>query len=615
MLRKKLLSSLPLEYNYEKSKWYKKISDDIFLNTRKIIIISIVFTSFFPLSYLIMDLISGESRYIINYVIPLLIFSLILLYEYFFKTTRIIIPLVLTIAYAGFFLAAYLPQSRQVSIFIMIGFVPFAFQIAGLIRGAVWSLFFFASVALTYILSFNNIIPHWNIVFSEYHLLMIFLAVIITFILLFSGALQNEKHLWWLIKHLVFDPSSGLPNKEAMINSFPSDRGFVLAIVRIQNFGELSSIFGYEIAEKIHLFVADTLKKIAQRDGYKCFKLLGHEFGILINEDSPILKGREISDFLNILWHELRSIKLFERDQEFCPIYRIGAANISSDNTNDALSRADIALNMADKLMHNVYIYNEESDDRMRIRQTSSLYSVLLDNIKNNNLKTVFQPIVDTLTGEISWYEALLRIRTNDGTYESIYKYLQIARNTGLYNQISRFVLNSAHKVIQDTGYDVSINITPGDIIHPGFMEEVIRVCEDLKEKKGSLIIEIVECEELIEIDICRNFMRTVQELGCRIAVDDFGSGYSNFSTLLNLAIDIVKIDGMLIQSVKKDAHALNMIESISDFCHKSGKAIVAEYIENDFAHNIAIQNRIHFCQGYYFGEPGSLQIEDETDN
>lgn len=614
MLRKKLLSSLPLEYNYDKSKWYKKISDDIFLNTRKLIIISIIFTSLFPLSFLLIDLFSGETRYILNYTIPLLIFAIILLYEYFFQSTRIIIPLVLTIAFAGFFLAAYLPQSRQVSLFIMIGFVPFAFQISGLVRGIIWSLFFITSVAVTYILSLYNIIPQWNIAFSEYHLLMIFLAVIITFILLSSGALQNEKHLWWLIKHLVFDPSSGLPNKEAMINSFPSDRGFVLAIVRIQNFGELSSIFGYEIAEKIHLFVADTLKKIARRDEYKCFKLLGHEFGILIHDDSEILINRDIADFLNVLWHELRSIKMIERDQEFCPIYRIGAAQISPDNTGDALSRADIALTMADKLMHNVYIYNTDTDDRIRIRQTSSLYSILLDNIKNNLLKTVFQPIVDTVTGEISWYEALLRIQKKDGTYESVFKYLQIARNTGLYNHISRFVLNSAHQIIVETGYDVSINITPGDIIHPGFMEEVIRVCEDLKSKKGSLIIEIIECEELIEIDLCRNFIQTVQSMGCRIAVDDFGSGYSNFSTLLNLSIDIVKIDGMLVKSVKNDPHALSMIESISDFCHKAGKAMVAEYIENDFAHNIALVNRIHFCQGYYFGEPGSLLIIDEPD-
>jgi EAL domain-containing protein (putative c-di-GMP-specific phosphodiesterase class I)/GGDEF domain-containing protein len=615
MLRKKLLSSLPLEYNYEKSKWYKNISDDIFLNTRRLIIISVIVASFFPLTFLSIDLLSDETAYILNYTIPLAALYIILASSIFLRSSRIMVPVILSISFAGFFLAAYLPQSRQVSLFIMIAFVPFAFQIAGLVRGAIWSLLFSTSVAFTHILSLYNIIPKWNIVFSEFHLLMIFLAVLITFILLFSGSLQNEKHLWWLIRHLVFDPSSGLPNKEAMINSFPSDKGFVLAIVRIQNFGELSSIFGYEIAEKIHLFVADTLKKIAQRDGYKCFKLLGHEFGILINEDSKILKGREISDFLNVLWHELRSIKLFERDQEFCPIYRIGAAHISSDNTGDALSRADIALNMADKLKHNVYIYNEDADDRVLIRQTSSLYSVLLDNIKNNNLKTVFQPIVDTLTGEVSWYEALLRIQKKDGTYESIFKYLQVARNTGLYNQISRFVLNSAHQAIVETGYDVSINITHGDIIHPGFMEEVISVCEDLKGRKGSLIIEIVECEELIEIDLCRNFMRTVQDMGCRIAVDDFGSGYSNFTTLLNLSIDIVKIDGMLIQSVRKDVHALSMIESISDFCHKSGKAIVAEYIENDFAHNIAIENRIHFCQGYYFGEPGSLQIINEPDD
>ncbi len=609
MYYKKLLSILPIEYKYKQTEWYKKISADTNLNKRRVLIISYISTILFPASFLLIDLSAGEKRYIINYTIPLIILTGILLYILFIKSSELIITLTITIAFAGFFLAAYLPQGRQVGIFIMIVFTPFVFNLTGLVRGAIWSLLFFGAAFLSLILSSHSIIPECKLAFSEYHLLMIVLSMIITFILVFSDQMQNEKHLSNLIKNLIFDSATKLPNKETMIKSFPLNNGFVLGIVRIQNFSAISSIFGYEIGEKILLFVAKTLSSIANRDGYRCYKLLGHEFGIIVNEDSETLSGLGIENFLNLLWFELQSIKLIERDQEFCPAFRIGAAIISPENTADALSRADIALNMAEKFLHNTYIYNEESDDRIHVIKSSELYSTLLDNMKNNHFKVVYQPIVDTVTGDIIWYEALLRVRNKNGSYESIYDYLHVARNTGLYNQLTRFVLQNAHDFIKNTGNDISINITLGDIIHPGFMEEVIRICVDIKNNKGNLIIEILESEELVEIDLSRRFIKTVQDLGCKVAIDDFGSGYSNFSALLNLSIDIVKIDGLLMKSVQSDTNALSMIESIADFCHKAGKVMVAEYIEDEHMHRIALNNNIQFCQGYYFGKPEHIDF------
>jgi len=239
------------------------------------------------------------------------------------------------------------------------------------------------------------------------------------------------------------------------------------------------------------------------------------------------------------------------------------------------------------------------------------MYSILLDNIKNGQLKMVYQPVVDTHTGEISWYEALMRVKCEDGSFETVYQYLPLARNTGLYNELTRFMLKSVYAMLLSKDVDISVNINLSDITHPGFMEQIIDICTAIKDRKSSLILEIVESEELVEIDLCRDFIKTVQDLGCRVAIDDFGSGYSNFCTILNLSIDIVKIDGELVKSVESDKNALDMIESITSFCHKSGKLIVAEYIENENLHNIAISYGIHYCQGYYFGKPEDFLLLD----
>jgi len=604
MLDKLTKDKLPPEYDYTNAEWNINLRSDIYKKKRKTIIISFIFALMVPLSFLTSDLIHDKSEAYLYYIIPLLLLVLQLLYALKSKNSVIVINSTMLIAFIGFFLAVYLPFNRQVSLLILIIFIPFAFYLTEKKQGIIWIGIFFTSVTVSYLLSYYKILPPWKLYFLEYQIAMLVMSILIIFMILLSGKLQSEHHLRNLIKHLIFDETTGLPNKNTMLNSYPENRDFILAIIQIHNFSELSSLFGYEIAEKILLFAAHTLSEIAGRDGYRCFKLLGHEFGLIIPHENNTITKKKVELILNTLWFELHSIKLYEDGKEYCPSYKIGATIVCSNKTEKALSRADIALNMANRFFYNFYIFDEFADDRLKVVQSSYQYSILIDNIKNSFLKIVYQPIVDTVSGEANWYEALMRIRLKDGTYESIHKYLHMARDTGLYNELTKFLLKNVREILINTNIDLSINITLSDITHPGFIEEIISICNDIKNKKNKLILEIIESEELIEIDLCRNFIKTIQELGCKVAIDDFGSGYSNFSTLFSLSIDIVKIDGSLIKSLEHDKNAIIMIESITSFCHKSGKIIVAEYIENYNLYKLAQDFKIHFCQGYYFGQP-----------
>lgn len=607
MLDKASRAKLPVEYDFKKTEWSIKLKAGLFSYKRKLVIISFLFTSLIPMAFLASDLISGYTGAVFNYLIPLSCMYLTLCFLLRMENVRFLVTAPIVAAIAGFFLSAYLPHSRQVSLFILIVFIPFVFHLTGSRRGIYWSTLFLVSVITVYILSLANILPEWNIRFAESQVSMVSISIIIMLIILYTGQVQREKLLGDVIRHLTFDDTTGLPNKDTMLHSFPEGRGFILAIVRIHNFSELSSLFGYEIAEKILLFTARTFSKIAARDGYSCFKLLGHEYGLIIPEKEEEFSVKEATVLLNALWFELQSIKFIEGEKEYCPSYRIGASIVDHLNKSRALSMADLALNMADRLQHTVYIYNSMSDDKIQMEKSSRMYSILLDNIKNGLLKIVYQPVVDTKSGKICWYEALMRVRQEDGSYESILHYLPLARNTGLYNELTRFMLKDVFYTLLTSENDVSVNITLSDITHPGFMEEVINMCEAIMGRGSNLILEILESEELVEIDLCRDFIRTVQNLGCKIAIDDFGSGYSNFCTILNLSIDIVKIDGALMKSVESDENALNMIESITSFCHKSDKLIVAEYIDNEYLHDIAMSYDIQYCQGYHFGKPGDI--------
>jgi EAL domain-containing protein (putative c-di-GMP-specific phosphodiesterase class I) len=113
-----------------------------------------------------------------------------------------------------------------------------------------------------------------------------------------------------------------------------------------------------------------------------------------------------------------------------------------------------------------------------------------------------------------------------------------------VYEDITRIVLREAAEMLRVVNADVSVNIALADIVRPGFIDEVIRCAESVRDCPGSLILEILETEDICEVRSCLNFIGIARSVGCKIAIDDFGSGYSNFTCLLDVPVDIVKIDG-----------------------------------------------------------------------
>lgn len=616
MLSKDDRRRLSEEFALTKNDWYIRIKCEIFNSKRNLLLVAYSLAILVPLAFLLADVLSGEYRYFVNYLIPLGVLLCSALLVFFLPESDIMIHVTILIAFAGFFLGAYLPQSRQVSIFVLISFMPFAFSLAGLRQGVEWSLLFAAGVVGVGLASEFGVLPPWNLTLDVNAGIMLGIGIAVNLVLMIANQNQTRGFLGKLFRYLIFDESTGLPNKNTLLNSIPADREFILAIVDISNFSEISSLFGYEVAENILFFAANEISVIADRDGYRCYKLIGHEFAILMPLETPDITTEETEQILHRIWFDLQTNKMICNNTEIRLNYRIGAAVSSMGSRKSVLTRADVALQLAARLMHNVYVHKNTEDEQAQVIRNTRLYSVLYDNIRNRTLKTMYQPIVDTESGAIRWFEALLRVKLPDGTYDSIYDYLPVARNTGIYNELTKFILSSAREVLLKSNYDISVNITLSDINHPGFMQEVIDICTQMQGRPNSIILEIVESEELIEIDLCREFIRTVQELGGKIAIDDFGSGYSNFVNILKLSVDIVKIDGSLIKSVEHDPNAQYMIESISAFCHNTGKAIVAEYIESEYLRKIVQDYRIHFSQGYLFGcameEDSVVCVEEE---
>ena len=230
--------------------------------------------------------------------------------------------------------------------------------------------------------------------------------------------------------------------------------------------------------------------------------------------------------------------------------------------------------------------------------------------LTNNKIFVVCQPIYDISYKNIdnefepSYYEILVRLSDEKGKTIMPGEFLEVAKQTSLYIQITKCVIEETFKLLEKfPRTHFSINLSSLDISNASIRELFIQKlgrsghCENL-------CIEILESEDIKSYEIVGNFVRKVKEFGCKIAIDDFASGYSNYYRILALNVDFIKIDGSIIKKIATDSNSRAIVETIVTFAKKQNYEIVAEFVENIETMEIVKSLGIKFAQGFLLGKP-----------
>lgn len=225
----------------------------------------------------------------------------------------------------------------------------------------------------------------------------------------------------------------------------------------------------------------------------------------------------------------------------------------------------------------------------------------------NGEFTSYFQPIVNVNTKEIERYESLIRLIDTDGKLISPYHFLDIAKKTGYYTNITEIVIENLFKALDNIDKDISINLSSSDLENKSIREKLWKVISTQK-YKGRVTFELLEDEDVRDFNIVKEFITQCKLQGdVKIAIDDFGSGYSNYERLLDFQPDILKIDGSLTKNILTDSYSLHVIESIIVFAKKQKIQTVAEYVSSEEIFNKIKELGIDYAQGYYLGEPEKL--------
>jgi len=410
---------------------------------------------------------------------------------------------------------------------------------------------------------------------------------------------QKEK----LQSQLYKDELTALPNRLKLIEDISYTQEAKLVVINIDGFKEINTIYGESIGDLTLQKMAKEIKDALNTRHLQLYKLSADEFAILAGRDISIQNFKED---VTLLAHYLSHVKLECAEHLISVRLSLGAA-ISQlhQSKRPLISMADMALKEAKRRMKPYLFYNDIALVEEDLEKNYKMVQIIEQAIKEEKIGCSYQGIVNAKTGKIEKYETLMRLEDAYGNRISPQDFVDIAKRARYYPQLTQRVVQEALFTFMKRSEGVSINLSIDDMMDDdtySFILDALHNCGCA----SRVVFEILETEEIEFNERVFEFTASVKKLGAQIAIDDFGSGYSNYAYLMRLGVDILKIDASLIKEVADDANSRLIVRSIIDIAHALGMKTVAEHVHTNEVKQVMIEMGVDFLQGYHLHEPVS---------
>jgi len=393
------------------------------------------------------------------------------------------------------------------------------------------------------------------------------------------------------------DDATGIGNRRAIEEHIKRYHEPSLFLINLDQFSHVNSIYGSRAGDAL---LRQVVTRLQHRYSGKAelFRVSSKSFALLFDALGKAHYSQMTSDLLSLLEDATYDI-------QGIPV-RI-SSSISIADIPPLLEHANIVLTDLKQRRHAKYaIYSKELGLEARIESNLNILEQLKTAIENDRIHPYFQPIFCNRSGRIEKHECLIRLETAAGEVIPPIKFLPIARESGLYAPLTRIMVKKSMSYFRDKEGDFSINLSPEDILNLETMAHIFADLDLEPDLARRITFEILESEKVEDWSVVKTFIQWAKGLGCRIAIDDFGAGYSNFETILALQIDYIKIDGSLIKSIDTDQNAEMVTRTILEFARHIGVKTVVEFVHSEAVHAKVCELGADYSQGYHLGMPAA---------
>lgn len=425
---------------------------------------------------------------------------------------------------------------------------------------------------------------------------------------------QEEQRLLHLSRH---DELTGHLNRIALVDAMGKaledikrDRSTgAFIMVAVNNLSHVNEVYGFDIGDEMIQIVGQRLRA-GLRDGDAIGRYSSNKFGLMLRHsgrDQLPMIAKRFHDAINDSVIDSTAGALAASICQGCVLVPEQA-----DTVPLILSRSLEALEQSKASPSKPISLYEPSEHReSKRRKNVVMADRIIRALNERRMILALQPIASAETGAPAFYEVLMRMREPDGTILPAGEFIPIAEHLGLVRLIDQRVLELTLSVLRATqNMNVSLNVSGVTATDPTWLDRLRTLTNGDRTLTRRMMVEITETTAISDIDESINFVKALKELGCRVAIDDFGAGYSSFRNLRMLDFDMVKIDGSFVRNLPNSQEDQIIVRALVDLARNFGMETVAEWVTDEATASLARQAGVSYLQGFYLGEPKVIDFE-----
>lgn len=384
------------------------------------------------------------------------------------------------------------------------------------------------------------------------------------------------------------------------VNRFRSSAAFM--VVGIDHLARINDAFGFDVADEVIGEISARIRT-RLRGGDVMGRFSGNKFGLILKncgvDDMRIAAERFLAG--------ARETVVPTKSGPVAVTVSVGAVSLPrhARSVDEAMNRAQEALELAKSRRQGSYSMwqpnvEREARRRLNIRVTDEIVTAL----NQRRIGLGFEPVVEAKARDnVVFYESLVRMQQDNGEFLLGPDIVPIAEKLGLIRLVDHRVLELVvAELAEAADVQLSLNISPGTTIDPDWwaiMESLLSAHPDVAPR---LIVEITETVAIQDIDDVRAFVSRLKNFGCRIAIDDFGAGYTSFRNLRKLGVDVVKIDGAFVRNITQSSDDRAFVQTLIELSRRLGIKTVAEWVQDDTAAQMLSDWGCDYIQGHLIG-------------
>jgi diguanylate cyclase (GGDEF)-like protein len=415
-------------------------------------------------------------------------------------------------------------------------------------------------------------------------------------------------------QHLSFlgncDPLTGMMNRgrlsealgETITTASREQRNCAFLIAAVNNLSVVNEAYGFEVADEVIVAMGRRLRQVV-RTGDAIARYSGSKFGIILNGCNDDELQIAVDRFVNVA---RESVIETERGPVWAML-SIGAVVVpkNAPDANIAMARAEEALTEAKRLPSDGSIIYRPSTKRIAERGLNARCATeIVKCLKEDKFILGFQPIVSAQTQEIVMHETLLRMSDTAGELIAAAHLIPVAEKLGLVRLIDRAVAQMTIATLHSyPRAHLSMNVSGATATDPRWFTQLTDIISANKSVAERLTVEITETIALGNIKETFGFVESLRNIGCSVAIDDFGAGFTSFRNLRDLPVNIIKLDGSFCQNLSNNSANQYLVHTLVDLGHKFHLKVIAEWVETQEDLEVLKACGVDLLQGHLFGE------------